>query len=335
MSEHNSIRFSLAPPFSNVMCDLAQPFQTKTRWNSRQTFKTPALVTVCLITGAVSINMCENWTTESLMQALERHSSRYGLPSYIYVDSGSQMMKIKDVDFSIRDLTTQAVKRLNCTVIVAPPKSHSHQGRVERKILHIKDLLDRISEKSFLQSFLGWETTMCKVSNLINSLPICRPSGRSVSNFDFDVLTPNRMLMGFNNTRALSGPFVLDAPLSSLLKRSQEIENCCFDLLQKRVHLFIPRSKWFANDSIFTNDICLFFLDDSPMKARNTLWHYGRVIAVNGGRLQIEYSVGSSSKRILERSKRQIVRIASEEELNFNTHEHFDSIVRTSGYSNK
>jgi len=335
MSNHSTLRFTIAPPFSHVMCDLAQPFNTKVRWNGRQTFKVPALVTVCLVTGAVGINMCEDWSTQSVMQALERHSSRYGTPSFVYVDQGTQMLKLKDVNFDIRDLTTQALKNLSCTVIAAPPKSHSHQGKVERKILHIRELLERLSESSFLQSFLGWETTMAKISNKINSLPICRPSARSVVNPDFDILTPNKLLLGFNNTRALSGPMVLDSSPSSLLERANEVEKCFFSLLLKQIHLLVPRSKWFQSDKLFPNDICLFFIEEG-FKSRNLTWHYAKVISITGSRIKLEYSLtGIGPKKLIERSKRQLVRVCSEDELNFNTKEHFKEVIKPSGLSSE
>ena len=131
----------------------------------------------------------------------------------------------------------------------------------------------------------------------------------------------------------LTGPFVLNASPTALLERAKKIEECCFELLRKRVHLLIPRSKWFTSDSIFVNDICLFFLDDCSFKSRCVSWHYGRVTAISGIRLTIEYTSGSGTKKLLERSKRQVVRIASEDELNFNTKSHFDSISKPSGFS--
>ena len=327
MSQHGDIKFTIAPPFSHVMIDLAQPFHTKVRWKGRQTFKVPALVLVCIITGALSIQMCEDWSTASLIQAIERHSCRYGCPAVLYVDQGSQMLKLSDVEYSILDLSNQVSRKYSCSLVTAPPKSHSHQGKVERKILHIRNMLERLNDVSFIQSFLGWETTMARVSNKINSLPLCRPSARSVQNTEWDIITPNRLLLGFNNRRALSGPMILDSTLSGMLERSSEIEKCFFEQLVKQLHLLIPRSKWFSSDKLFVNDICLFFMNDSVMKSRMVIWHYGTVISIINTRVTLQYKINNVSKSI-QRSKRQIVRIASEHELNTSQKAHFKTITK-------
>ena len=326
MSDHSSYRFTLAPAFCFSMMDLAQPFKAKTRFSGRQTMSVPALVIVCILTGATSLLMMEDWSSSSLILALERHSSRYGVPSVIWVDCGSQMLTLKDLQFDIRTQTDSIKRVTSIEVVVAPPKSHSHQGRVERKILHVRQLLDKMTESNFLLSFLGWETLMAKVANIINSLPICRPSGRSVQIKEYDILTPNRLLLGFNSNRSLSGPMLLNATPSSCLQRSIEVEENFYDLLLKRTHLFIPRSKWNTSDDIFEGDVVLFFFNDSNLKARNTNWHYGRVLSVKGSRLMIEYSGGKK----LERSKRQVVRISAEDEICFNSNAHHDKITNSS-----
>ena len=327
MSNHSSIRFTIAPAFAFVMLDLAQPFHTKVRWKGRQTFKCPALVSVCLVTGATSIFMMEDYSTESLVHAFERHICRYGVPISVYVDQGSQMLQLSKASIEIADLRNTLHHRFSIEVHAAAPKAHSSQGRVERKIGQVKDLLDRISEKSFLQSFLAWETTMAKISNHLNNLPVCRPSSRNVHVPDFDVITPNRLLLGFNNTKSLTSSIVIDSSPSQMIERNQEIEEHFFRLLLKRVHLFIPKSKWFKTDDIFVNDICLFFIDDPGFKPRSTKWHYGKVIAIKNNRISLSYKLpGSVSMKTIVRSARDVVRVASEGELEFNTRLHHKNI---------
>jgi hypothetical protein len=55
-----------------------------------------------------------------------------------------------------------------------------------------------------------------------------------------------------------------------------------------------------------------------------------RVIEVKGLRLTLEYCVGASTSfKKIERSKRSVVRIASEEELDFNTKQHNLRVVQS------
>ena len=329
MSVHDSVRLTFAPPFSYVQIDLAQNFHCKTRISGRETHKAPALVVVCLLTGGVGIYMLENWETESVVKALTRHSNKSGIPSVLYIDAGSQLKALKSASFDIQDLSHTLFRDMRCTLAVAPPKAHETQGRVERKIKSIKDMLVRLGEPKFLMSFLDWETLFSSISNTLNDLPIARASGRSVQRPEYSILTPNRLLLGRNNARSLAGPLILDSRLSTSFGRALEAQECFYNMLKDQIVFLIPKSKWYTSDEVFPNDYVLFFLDDSPLKSSTRPWHLGRVLSVSGQRLSIEYCIGIS-KKVLERSKRTCVRIASEEELIFNTVEHKDKVVKLS-----
>lgn len=323
MAQHDMVRLTLAPPFTFLQCDIAQHFPVKTRITGRLTHKTPAIIFVCLITGGVSIQMMENHETSQVVKALTRHASVYGMPSILYVDAGSQLKALSSVEFDMQDLSHQVHKNMTCRLIVAPPKSHVNQGRVERKIGIIKDMLMKLGEPKFLMSFLDWQTLFASISNYLNDLPIAKASSRSVIRPEYSVLTPNRLLVGRNNSRSLCGPLILDSKPSVHLSRALDAQETFFKLLVDQIFLLVPRSKWYTSDEVFVNDIVLFFFDDSPLKPRSRPWHLARVIAVKGLRLTLEYCIGASSTfKNIERSKRSVVRIASEEELDFNTKEH-------------
>ena len=90
----------------------------------------------------------------------------------------------------------------------------------------------------------------------------------------------------------------------------------------KQAHLFVPSPKWFRSDHVSLGDVVLFFLD-THMKSTGTVWHYGLVTNVSGLTLTIEYTVPpSNTKKSLARAKRDVVRIAHETELDFNTEAH-------------
>ena len=327
MAKHSSVRFTFAPPFTFLQCDIAQNFHCKVRNSGRQTCKAPALVVCCLIAGGIGIYMMENWSTESVMSALTRHSSRYGVPSVLYIDSGSQLKALKDITFDIQDLSHTLKCKLSCQMVISPPKSHVHQGRIERRIGIVKDMLLRLGEPKFLMSFLSWETLFCSISNYLNDLPIARASDRSVLRPEYSVLTANRLLVGRNNSRALAGPMLMETRLSSLYERALDAQETFFKLLHKQLFLLIPRSKWFTSDHVAVDDIVLFFFEDSPLKARTRPWHLGRIIAISGSRLTIEYTIGmSNTKKTIVRSKRDCCRVSSEDELIFNTHDHMEKV---------
>ena len=328
MSPHSSLRTTIAPPFAHVSIDLAQNFSTKTRFAGRQVMNCPALIIVCILTGATGIYAMEDWSTQSVVQCLERHSARHGIPSIVFVDSGTQLKKLKTVTFDIADVKNVIKNKMSCELVVSPPKAHSSQGKVERKIGLIKNLLERVARTGLLQSFLNWETTFAMIANHLNNLPISRPSANSVMTPEWSILTPNRLLLGRNNNRSLVGPFVVDCTPSQIFLRNCEVQKTFLKLLVKQIHLFIPKSKWFTSDQVFLGDLVMFFIGESELKPRSQVWHYGRVVEINGKRLTLEYTLfPSNTKKLIERSKRDVVRIASEDELCFNSKDHKDVVV--------
>lgn len=322
MAKHSAPRLTLAPPFTFCMGDLAQDFRTKSRFTGRQSMRAPALVLCCLLTGATAIYILEDWSTQSVAYALERHGCRYGFPSQLYVDSGSQLKKLSTVTYSIVDLATSVRAKFCCDIVVAPPKSHSSQGRVERRIGLIKTALSKLAESGFLLSFLEWECLFSRIANDLNNLPISRPSSTGVVRPEWTVLTPNRLLLGRNNKRSMVGPLVIDATPSLSFERMREAQEEWYRFFVKQIHLFVPTPKWFHSDKVQKGDVVLFFLS-THMKATGTVWHYGLVVDVQGLTLTVEYTVPpSNTKKSLTRSKRDVVRIAHETELDFNTEAH-------------
>ena len=108
-------------------------FMTKPIIKSRKTFPCHALIIVCLLTSATNILVLDGLTTQAVVQAIERHSSRYGLPSKLFVDSGTQLEKLQDAKFQLRDINSKLFSH-QFQVTVAVPKAHKQQGRVEAKI---------------------------------------------------------------------------------------------------------------------------------------------------------------------------------------------------------
>ena len=329
MKEHKEIRTTLAPPFSFLMCDLAQNFMVKSRFAGRQSMKAPALVCCCLLSGATAIYMLEDWSVSAVLQGLERHSCRYGVPTQIFIDAGSQLKKLSSAVYSIIDLSNSVRNRFACEVIQAPPKSHSSQGRVERRIGLLKDMLEKLSsETGILLSFLNWETLFCKIANDLNNLPIARPSSTSQVRPEWSIITPNRLLLGRNNKRSLAGPLIIDPCPSTVLARLNAAQEEWYTLFLKQLHLFIPRPKWYNSDEVKVGDVVLFFLEEAPFKRRSMHWHYGLVLAVDGQKLTLEYTLTSGpTRKSVQRSKRDVVRIASEDELDFNSESHFHRLV--------
>ena len=328
MGKHSSVRFTICAPFTFAMIDLCQDFSCKTRFQGRQVQKVPALCIVCLTTGATNLLLCESWESQAVALAINRHSCRYGIPHTLFVDAGSALLKLKDLTFSLSDLKREIKHNVHIEVHAAPPKAHNFQGRVERKIGHIKVMLRKLNAFSFLNSFLMWETIFAIVCNAINDLPICRNSARSVTRPEYNILTPNRLLLGRSNARSQVGPFILPGSPSSMLERVQKVQEEFFRIFLKSLHLFIPCPKWFKSDLLEVNDIVVFFTQES-FKVHSCSWHYAQVTEVHGNRLTLRYFQGQQgSEKTIERQKRDVVRVASMEELNMSSADHFKKLCK-------
>ena len=183
MSQHPTSRTIIAPPFFHMMIDIAFGFKGQTFKKSRTVLKFFALVIVCILTGATNILLLEGLQTQDVVQALERHSSRHGIPSEVFVDNGTQLMALKDVQFSIRDVDSQIYRSLGIRVHDSTAKSHEERGRVERKIRSIREMLERTGIKSTdPMTSIQWETTFAKISSALNDLPLAHGDTSNTTN---------------------------------------------------------------------------------------------------------------------------------------------------------
>ena len=107
MMNHPSARTNITPPFYHCQMDTVFGFKGQCFKNSRKTMKLYALVIVCLLTGATNILALEGLETQDVIQAIERHASRHGVPCVIYVDNGTQLVALDNTKFCIRDLQAQ------------------------------------------------------------------------------------------------------------------------------------------------------------------------------------------------------------------------------------
>ena len=90
---HPDVRTIISPPFCNAMIDTVYGFRGQSFKGARgKTFKMYALIIVCLLTGAVNILAMEGLETQDVIQALERHSGRHGIPRRLFVDNGTQLV---------------------------------------------------------------------------------------------------------------------------------------------------------------------------------------------------------------------------------------------------
>ena len=337
MANHPAARTCIAPPFYHCMIDTVFGFVGQPYKNARKTFKVYALIIVCLLTGAVNIMAIEGLETQDVVQALERHSDRYGVPAVAYVDNGTNLIKLQDAKFSIRDVNHHVSDSRGLEVVVSTAKEHESRGRVEAKVKILRGMLEKLRVKSTTcMTAIQWETLFSKISNQINDLPIAKSNSSNVNDCGWELITPNRLMLGRNNHRSLEGAIVVpDGAISTvLLKRNQEIQSYWYQLLIDHLHHLIPRpTKWTKTDPVRVGDICIFIFNEGQIKDE---WRTGRVVEIlSSDKVVIEYCKKSTyGKHQLHkltqtvRSPRKICVISAVDELYPNSREYHDKNIK-------
>ena len=138
MQSHPKDRTLIAPPFCSSQVDVVFGFKAQIHDKARRSIDMWALILCCLVTGATNILVMEGLTTRDVIQALERHGGRYAIPRKLYVDNGTNLVKLRDVSFSIRDFSFNIHDERGIEVLVSVAKAHEDQGRVERRVKELR-----------------------------------------------------------------------------------------------------------------------------------------------------------------------------------------------------
>jgi hypothetical protein len=275
LADLHKFRTVIAPPFYAAMLDIAMGFQARPTKDSRKCFTVNALVIVCLLTSATSIHVIEGLTTQSVIMALERHSSRYGAPAHLFVDSGTQLEKLQDTSFSLHSIEGWGPSNATFTVTVSTPKAHEQQGRVEAKIKILRDMLQTFSDTcSLCHTVIGWETIFAKISDHVDNLPIARGSASAPNDLGWEIITPNRLKLGRNNFRQLEGEIQLSGGPQTMLERNRRLTEKWYQLFVDRIPLLVPKAEKPSGAILKAGDVVLFLFQDPGVPRMHT-WKLG------------------------------------------------------------
>jgi len=318
MADFPVARTTVAPPFWSSQLDIAMSFHAKPTINSRKTFPCNALIIVCLLTSATNILVLDGLTTQAVVQAIERHAARYGVPGHLFVDSGTQLEKLQDASFLLRDIQLNVgTHRFKITVSV--PKAHQQQGRAEAKIKTMKKMMTSWAKTSEeCNTLIGWETIFAKVASAIDDIPIARGSVTAPSDLGWDIITPNRLKLGRNNHRQLEGPIKLDNCPQSQLERNRLLTSRWYEIFIERLSLLIPPPAREYDRQPETGDVVLFLFTDPNFK-KLWVWKLG-VIEEKTSRssFRIRYSGSAGEKKFVQRAVGQISIIVPVDQLHIN-----------------
>lgn len=308
LADIHPMRTTIAPPFYAVQMDIAMGFKARPTNDSRKSFTAHALVIVCLLTSATSIMVIDGLTTQTVVMALERHASRYGMPAHVFVDSGTQLEKLKDTHFSLREINGLESHGKKFFVTVATPKAHEQQGRVESKIKIVRKMLQTMSDTAELvNTLLGWETMFARIADQIDNLPIARGSSRAPSDLGWEIITPNRLKLGRNNFRQLEGNVVLSNAPQTQLDRNRLVQEKWYEIFSSRMHLLVPKAEKSERITLQVDDVVLFVFQDAGIP-KMWVWRLGVITRqISRSTYEIRYvSQLGSPPRLIQRDARHI-----------------------------
>ena len=309
----------VAPPFFNSQVDICGPYNSYHNVNKRATSKIWFVVFCCCVTGAVDLKVAEDYSTSSFVLAFLRFACKVGFPRKLMPDAGSQLIKgCEDMTVSFYDIHNN-LSEFGVDFQPCPVGAHYMHGKVERKIKDIKLTFEKHLQNHRL-SLLQWETLGAQVANSLNNLPIGIGNvARDLENLD--LITPNRLLMGRNNSRCPSEKMIVSSDLGRILEQNDEIFEVWFRAwLTSCVPNLMLHPKWFKSDSDpQIGDVVLFLKSDKEFER---LYQYGIICDMKKSRdgkireLEIEYQNFSENvKRRTTRGTREIVVIHPLDEL--------------------
>ena len=170
------------------------------------------------------------------------------------MDNGTQLVSLEGIKFTPQGLGNELRYKLDVKVVVLCPKAHEEQGRVLRRIGLIRQVASRC----------------------------------------FDVITLNRLLLGRNSRRGLSGEGIdveSSANLQRILALSHEIFSVWYRLYIDNIHLLnMAPLKWMKSDPpLVVGDVILFIVTENPSGSKNDgVWRLGKVLSATDRKVKIE-----------------------------------------------
>ena len=320
MGPKDSSNISIAPAFFKSQVDICGPFDSYSNANKRAKVKVWFVIFCCCATGAVDAKIMEDYSTDSFVLAFVRFSCRYGYPSKLYPDYGSQLLKgCSDMILSYSDIKNRLSTDYGVDFNTCPVGSHYVHGKVERKIQQVKKSIDKTLQNERL-SIIRWETLGQQIANSINNMPI--GLGNKCKNLEnLDLLTPNRLLLGRNNNRGPTSPLLLSGDTKKIIETNAHIFQVWFkSWLISFVPSLVHQPKWFDSDKdVNIGDVVLFLKSEKEFEH---LYQYGIITQVFHSKdghirsVEVEYqNHNENTKRSTKRGVRELVIIHHVDEL--------------------
>ena len=130
-------------------------------------------------------------------------------------------------------------------------------------------------------SVIEWETLCAEIGNSVNNLPVV--IGNETEDLEnLDLITPNRLRLGRNNSRSPIGVVEVSDRIDRILQLHSDIFDSWWEAwLTSAVPKLVAKPKWFKNDEdIKVGDVVLFKRTEGSLAGE---YKYGMVDEVHRG----------------------------------------------------
>ena len=225
----SKVNLTIAPAFYISQVDLFGPYKSYSIVNKRATVNIWFLIFCCCTTGALSIKVMENYSTDAFILGFIRFACNFGYPKLLLPDEGSQLVKgCKEMELSFHDIRHRLNVEYGIEFEICPVGGHNMHGKVERKIQQAKVSMNKQFQNERL-SVIQWKTLGDQIANCVNDLPLALKHVAGDLE-QMDILTPNRLTLGRNNARSPSGPLYMTHAPSKRIARNAEIMPSWFEV---------------------------------------------------------------------------------------------------------
>ena len=269
--------------------DLFGPFSCRGDVNPRTTKKTWAMIIEDANSGAVHLDIVQDYSTNAVLMTLRRFGALRGWPGIICSDPGSQLEsaggKLESWWVTMCESLRTLAGMKNFRWDVSPADSPWRQGKAERRIAIVKKLLVQSIGDSRL-SPVELQTVLMECANICNERPIGVAKPREDGSYA--LITPNQLLLGRS-----SNILPDDAQLAEVLpmtSRYRMVQHVTTGFWNKWANVVTPglvhRQKWHEKGrNLQVRDVVLI-CEPTKIKAKYRLGVVETVKTSNDGRVR-------------------------------------------------
>ena len=254
--------------------DLFGPFTSRSDVNARSRKKTWGLVIEDSNSGAVYIDIVQDYSASAVLMTMKRFGSLRGWPGVISTDPGSQLESAsgilerwwKNMERALREFGSTK----NFEWKISPPDSPWRQGKAERRIGIVKKLL-RLSIGDSILTPLELQTAFFEIANVCNE----RPLGLSKPREDgsYVLITPNQLLLGRSSNIVPDDTGIAESlPVAARYRLVKHVSDSFWHRWCTYVSpSLVVRQKWHVKSRNLKEGDLVMICETSPVKMRYKL----------------------------------------------------------------